>query len=73
MFLMGSTNPIPAAGLTALRMFGLYVPLAWLASVYWNLTGVFWSAFLANVVTGVLSYSWFWRYLKKNYKDISGL
>ncbi|MFW5944822.1 MAG: MATE family efflux transporter, partial [Bacteroidota bacterium] len=47
----GINRPLPSAGLTALRMFGLYVPLAWLASVYWDLSGVFWSAFLANIFT----------------------
>ncbi len=61
----GINKPLPSAGLTGLRMFGLYVPLAWLASVYWDLTGVFWSAFLANILTGVLTYTWLWRYLKK--------
>ncbi|MCF8336290.1 MAG: MATE family efflux transporter [Bacteroidales bacterium] len=61
----GINKPMPSAGLTALRMFGLYVPLAWLASVYWDLTGVFWSAFLANILTGILTYTWLWRYLKK--------
>jgi Na+-driven multidrug efflux pump len=69
----GINKPMPSAGLTALRMFGLYVPLAWLASVYWDLSGVFWSAFLANILTGTLTYSWLWRYLKKketvNVKD----
>ncbi len=68
----GINKPLPAAALTALRMFGLYVPLAWLASVYWDLTGIFWSAFLANVITGILSYTWLWRYLKKNYWLRSG-
>lgn len=60
----GINKPLPSAGLTALRMFGLYVPLAWLASVYWDLTGVFWSAFLANILTGILTYTWLWRYLR---------
>ncbi|MFW5944506.1 MAG: MATE family efflux transporter [Bacteroidota bacterium] len=62
----GINKPLPAVGLTILRMVGLYVPLAWLASVYWNLTGVFWAAFLANVITGILSYTWLWRYLRKS-------
>jgi putative MATE family efflux protein len=60
----GINKPLPSAGLTALRMVGLYVPLAWLASVYWNLTGVFWSAFLANIVVGILTYSWLMNFLK---------
>ncbi|MBS3775661.1 MAG: hypothetical protein KGY70_10760 [Bacteroidales bacterium] len=52
----GINKPIPSMGLTLLRMFGLYVPLAWLASVYWNLQGVFWAAFVANIITGVVTY-----------------
>lgn len=62
----GINKPLPSAGITALRMFGLYVPLAWLASVYWNLNGVFWSAFFANIVVGTLTFSWLHRYLKRN-------
>ncbi len=61
----GINKPLPSAGLTALRMFGLYVPLAWLASIYWNLTGVFWAAFLANILTGTLTFLWLKFYLKK--------
>ena len=61
----GINKPLPSAGLTGLRMVGLYVPLAWLASIYWNLTGVFWCAFIANMVTGILTYAWLWWYLRK--------
>ncbi|MCF8308749.1 MAG: MATE family efflux transporter [Bacteroidales bacterium] len=65
----GINKPLPSAGLTALRMFGLYIPLAWLASIYWNLSGVFWSAFLANIVVGSLTFIWLYRYLKKQNND----
>ena len=61
----GINKPLPSAGLTSLRMFGLYVPLAWLASIYWNLQGVFWSAFVANIVVGILTFTWLCRYLRK--------
>ncbi len=61
----GINKPMPSAGLTALRMFGLYVPLAWLASVYWDLNGVFWSAFVANMVVGILTYIALRGYLRK--------
>jgi len=67
----GINKPMPSAGLTALRMFGLYVPLAWLASVYWNLTGVFWSAFVANLVAGVLTYLALRRYLARKHAELS--
>jgi len=70
----GINKPLPSAGLTALRMFGLYVPLAWLAAVYWSLTGVFWSAFLANIVVGILTWIWLRKYLNSNHvKEVSSL
>ncbi|MGM0375896.1 MAG: MATE family efflux transporter [Bacteroidota bacterium] len=68
----GINKPLPSAGLTSLRMFGLYIPLAWLASIFWNLQGVFWSAFLANIVVGILTYIWLCRYLKKQQEGASG-
>ena len=61
----GINKPIPSMGLTVLRMFGLYVPLAWLASIYWNLQGVFWSAFVANIIVGIATYLWLKNHLKK--------
>src|SRR6056297_443684 len=66
----GINKPMPSFGLTALRVFGLYVPLAWLASIYWNLTGVFWSAFAANVVVGVITYWALKRYLGRKHAEI---
>lgn len=66
---IGVNNPLPAAGLTFLRVFGLYVPLAWLASLYLGLTGVFWSAFLTNILIGILTYIWLVRYLKMKEKS----
>ena len=61
----GINKPLPSMGLTMLRMFGLYVPLAWLASVYWNLQGVFWSAFVANILVGTITYFWLKGHLRK--------
>jgi len=66
----GINKPMPSMGLTMLRMFGLYVPLAWLASVYWNLQGVFWSAFLANITVGIATYLWLTNHLKKVKKSL---
>jgi Na+-driven multidrug efflux pump len=63
----GINKPMPSMGLTMLRMFGLYVPLAWLASIYWNLQGVFWSAFVANILVGTITYFWLKKHLRKKY------
>jgi putative MATE family efflux protein len=69
----GINKPMPSMGLTLLRMFGLYVPLAWLASVYWNLQGVFWSAFLANILVGAITYIWLKRHLRKKHSALQSV
>ncbi len=52
----GINKPLPATGLTVLRMAGLYVPLSLLAAWLWDLQGIFWAAFTANIFTGVLAF-----------------
>ena len=69
----GINKPMPSMGLTLLRMFGLYVPLAWLASVYWNLQGVFWSAFVANILVGAITYIWLKRHLRKKHSALQSV
>lgn len=51
--LNGINKPFRAMTITLARMFVLYVPLAYMASKYWGLNGIFWSAFIANILTGV--------------------
>ncbi|MDZ4166515.1 MAG: MATE family efflux transporter [Coriobacteriia bacterium] len=45
--------------LSVLRMFVLYVPLAYAGSVLYGLTGVWWAALVANGVAGVVGVLWF--------------
>ena len=52
----GINKPLPATFFSLLRMLGLYVPLAWIGSLLFNLPGIFWSAFIANVISGLLSF-----------------
>lgn len=52
----GINKPLPGTALTALRMAGLYVPLSLLAAWLWDIQGIFWAAFAANIVTGLLTY-----------------
>ena len=61
----GINKPLRSASLLITRMFVLYVPLAYFASKYFGLTGVFWAAFIANVVVGVVSFISLKAVLKK--------
>lgn len=51
-------KPLHAAGLSILRVFVLYVPLAALGSFWFGLKGIFAAVTLANLVVGVVSYFW---------------
>jgi Na+-driven multidrug efflux pump len=45
--------------LSVLRMFVLYVPLAYVGSALLGLEGVWWAAFGANAVAGLVGIAWF--------------
>ena len=53
--------PLRSMVISLLRMFVLYVPLAYLGSALWGLTGVWWAAFSANVLGGLVALWWFRR------------
>lgn len=53
--LNGINKPFRAMIITLARMFILYVPLAYLASKLWGLNGIFWSAFVSNILTCILA------------------
>ena len=55
-------KPLKSLVLSVLRMFVLYVPLALAGSALWGLTGVWWAAFSANIVSGLAAIAWF-RYV----------
>lgn len=61
----GIRKPIPATFFSFMRMLILYVPLAWIGSIWFGLPGVFWSAFAANVISGSFSLLFLWRTVKK--------
>lgn len=52
-------RPLTSLTLSILRMFVLYVPLAFLGSKFWGLTGVWWSGFGANLIAGTIAILWF--------------
>jgi len=57
-------KPLPATALMALRMFGLYVPLALFLSSRYGVAGVFWATVIANVSVGTLSLLYLWYVLR---------
>ncbi|GBE26658.1 multidrug export protein MepA [bacterium BMS3Bbin03] len=54
-------KPLPASALMIARMFVLYVPLAYLGSNLFGLTGIFWAAVVSNYVSGAAAYFWIKR------------
>lgn len=61
----GINKPLPATFFSLLRMLGLYVPLAWLGSVYFDLPGIFWAAVIANVIAGISAFLYLLRTMRK--------
>jgi putative MATE family efflux protein len=62
----GINKPYPSALFSIIRMLVLYVPLAWLGARIFNINGVFWAGFIANVIVGTLSFT----YLLKTVRNI---
>lgn len=56
-------RPLNAAGLVALRLLGLAVPLAWLGSRVLGVTGIFGALALANVLGAAVAWVWVQRFL----------
>ena len=54
----GLNKPYPSATFSLIRMFVLYVPLAWIGSRFFGINGIFWAGFIANVISGVFSYKY---------------
>ena len=52
-------KPMVALALSVIRLFVCYVPLAYLGSYFYGLTGFFVGALLGNVVMAVISYRLF--------------
>lgn len=62
----GLNKPYPSVIFSVLRMFIIYVPLAWLGSQIFGIEGVFWAGLTANIIIGIASY----RYLYKTVKEV---
>ena len=70
----GLGSPMPAVAISLIRMFVLYVPLAWGLSLLWGVGGVFAGAALANVLSGILAWIWLKHHCaagRNTYKGVS--
>ena len=61
----GLNKPLPSTFFSVLRMLVLYVPLAWIGSHFFDINGVFWAGFIANITVGVLSYRYLFKTVNK--------
>lgn len=61
----GINKPYPAAIFSIIRMMLLYVPLAWAGSKIFGIEGVFWAGFSANLIIGIIAYSFLFRTVRK--------
>ena len=61
----GINKPLPSTIFSILRMLVLYVPLAWLGAKIFNINGVFWAGFIANVIVGSVSIKYLFKTVKK--------
>jgi putative MATE family efflux protein len=58
-------KPIPATVLTFIKMFIVYLPLAFLLAGPYAITGIFIANGVSNVIVGVLGYLWLQRTLRR--------
>jgi putative MATE family efflux protein len=67
--LNGLNKPLPAAGISIIRMFVLYIPLALLVSGMFGLRGIFGAATFSNFFTAGIAVLWVNRVLKNIMKS----
>ncbi len=71
-FLVGNSafnalgKPMPALMMTLTRMIFIYIPLAYFGSIYFGLKGVFYAAFIANLIVGIGTFIWIKNICKTN-------
>jgi len=51
-------KPLFSTTMSLVRMFALYVPLAYIGQYYWGVYGIFGAAAASNVVMGLLGFLW---------------
>ncbi len=63
-------KPMIALGLSVIRLFVCYLPLAYLGSLLFGLTGLFFGALLGNILMAMISYRFFTKQFMVN-KSVS--
>jgi Na+-driven multidrug efflux pump len=61
----GINKPYPSTLFSMIRMLVLYVPLAWIGARVFNINGVFWAGFIANIFVGIFSFKYLLKTVKK--------
>lgn len=56
-------KPMSALVLSVIRLFVFFVPICYVASLYYGLEGLFWGAVFANLFTACIAYFWFTKAL----------
>ena len=51
-------KPIASTLMSVIRMFVIYVPLAYVGSYYFDVTSIFAAACISNLVMGAVGYGW---------------
>jgi len=51
-------KPLHSTLSSILRLFGIYIPLAYVFSLFFKLEGIFIGATLSSIIAGVLTYLW---------------
>lgn len=51
-------KPISSTIMSVVRMFVIYVPLAYVGRMYFDVTGIFAAACISNIVMGILGFTW---------------
>ena len=54
----GMGKPMPAVHISIARMAVIYVPIAYVANKLFGMEGIFAAYALANIITGVIAYTW---------------
>jgi putative MATE family efflux protein len=54
----GMGKPMPAVHISVARMAVIYLPIAFFANRYFGVAGIFAAYAIANIVTGVIAYTW---------------
>ena len=67
----GSGHPIPAVVVSIIRMFGLFIPLAYFLNIFFGIYGIFASYTVATLTMGSVACVWSYKYIKKKDQNVS--